>query len=302
MRSGSPVVDSALLTKDLRARRAARGEKQEDVARALDWSKSKFMRVEQGTVSISRADLELLLRHYGVTDDKMYSELNDLARGARDREAAWWSKKHSVSDKAFEAYLGYEAAATSIRMSQGLLVPGILQTPEYAETVTATYLPEEKVEGAVKLRLDRKERILKRGPQQIHVLDEAVIRRGVRGAMVKQLHHLIELSHRPEIEILVIPFSAGPHFGLRGPFVLLGFDVDLDTVLYLESARRGDLMIAGPDIGETISGSPGSGGSPRPDEIGEYEDGFESLVKLALSGEESRKLIEQAAQDMRSLG
>ena len=301
MRSGSPVVDSALLTKDLRARRVARGEKQEDVARALDWSKSKFMRVELGTVSISRADLELLLRYYGVTDDKLYADLNDLARGARDREAAWWLK-HSISDKAFEAYVGYEAAATSIRMSQGLLVPGILQTPEYAETVTATYVSQEKVESVVRLRLERQKRILERAPQQFHILDEAVIRRRVRGAMIKQLHHLIELAQRPEIEIRVVPFSAGPHFGLRGPFALLGFDVDLDTVLYLESARRGDLMIAGPDIGETVSGSPGSGGSLRPDEIGEYEDGFESLAKLALGPEESQKFIKRVVQEMGSLG
>jgi hypothetical protein len=279
----------------------ARGEKQEDVARALDWSKSKFMRVELGTVSISRADLELLLRHYDVTDDKVFSELNDLARGARDREAAWWLKHH-ISDKAFEAYVGYEAAATSIRMSQGLLIPGILQIPEYAETVTATYVPSESVEAVVKLRLERQKRILERRPRQVHILDEAVIRRRVRGAMIKQLMHLVELSQQPEIDILVVPFSAGPHFGLRGPFALLGFEVDLDTVLYLESARRGDLMIAGPDVGETVSGNPGSGGSPRPDEIGEYEDGFESLVKLALDPDESRQFMEQAAQEMGSLG
>jgi hypothetical protein len=116
--------------------------------------------------------------------------------------------------------------------------------------------------------------------------------------MIKQLQHLIHLSEKPEIDIRIIPYTAGPHFGLRGPFALLAFDVDLDTVLYLESARRGDLMIAGPDIGETVSGNPGSGGSPRPDEIGEYEDGFEGLVKLALSADESRKLMEQAAKEM----
>jgi transcriptional regulator with XRE-family HTH domain len=297
MRSGSPVVDSALLTIDLRARRIARGEKQEDVARALDWSKSKFMRVELGTVSISRADLELLLRHYGVTDEKVYAELNDLARGARDREAAWWLK-HNISDKAFEAYIGYEAAATSIRMSQGLLVPGILQVPKYAETVTAAYVPEESIEAVVKLRLERQETIFRRRPRQLHVLDEAVIRRRVSDGMPDQIGHLIDLSKEPEIEIRIVPFAAGPHFGLRGPFALLGFDLDLDTVLYLESARRGDLMIAGPDINATVSGNPGSGGSPRPEEIGEYEDGFESLLRIALDPEESRTFMRQVAHEM----
>lgn len=299
MRSGSPVVDSALLTKDLRARRVARGEKQEDVARALDWSKSKFMRVELGTVSITRADLELLLRYYGVADDKVYAELNALARGARDRDAAWW--RDCKADPAFKAYVGYEAAATSLRMSQGLLVPGVLQVPEYAETVTATYVQQEEVEDVVKFRMARQEKIFARKPRQLHILDEAVIRRRVRGAMVKQVRHLIELSERPEIDIRIIPFTAGPHFGMRGPFSLLGFDVDLDTVLYLESARRGDLMIAGMDVGETVLGNPGSGGSPRPSEIGEYEDGFESLTKLALDPEESRNFMKQVVQEMGGL-
>jgi transcriptional regulator with XRE-family HTH domain len=292
-----PVVANALLIKDLRARRHGRGEKQEAVAKALEWSKSKFMRVELGTVRVTRADLELLLRHYEVDDDAVVARLISLARAAR--APAWWDK-HNIGDKAYQAYIGYEAGASTIKMSQGLLVPGILQAPSYARVVAATYVPADQIDGLVSLRIERQENIFdeENPPQQYHILDEAVIRRRVGNAMPEQLRYLIELSQRPEVDIRVIPFKVGPHFGMRGPFALLGFDVDLDDVLYLESARRGDLLIAGPDDGETVSGSPGGGASAKLDEIVEYQEGFDTLQKLALEPDASRELLDRAAKEM----
>ena len=280
MSSGNgPTVDGALLTKALRERRHARGEKQEAVANALEWSRSKFIRIESGAVPISKTDLEALLRHYEVHDDQLVQQLTNLARGAK--APAWWDK-HSIGDKAFQAYIGFEAGASSIRMSQGLLVPGILQTEAYARIVTGTYVPAEKVQAVVDLRLDRQENIFDRAPQQRHVLDEAVIRRRIGNAMPGQLRHLIELANRPEVDIRVIPFGAGPHFGMRGPFALLGFDVELDDVLFLESARRGDLLIPPVDVANTVSGSSAAEAPAMVDEIAEYQEGFEALFALAL--------------------
>lgn len=296
MSSGNgPAVDGALLTKDLRERRRARGEKQEAVANALEWSRSKFMRIESGAVPISKTDLEALLRHYEVHDSELVLRLINLARSAK--APAWWDK-HSISDKAFQAYIGFEAGASSIRMSQGLLVPGILQTEAYARVVTGTYVSAEKVQAVVDLRLDRQENIFDRAPKQRHVLDEAVIRRRVGNAMPGQLRHLIELADRPEVDIRVIPFDAGPHFGMRGPFALLGFDVELDDVLYLESARRGDLLIPPFDVANAVSGASTAEAPAMVDEIAEYQEGFEGLFALAHGPQESMKLIEQVAQEM----
>ena len=95
------------------------------------------------------------------------------------------------------------------------------------------------IAAGVKLREERQRRIAARSPEQYYVLDEAVIRRPVGSAMPDQLRHLIRISQKPNVTIRIIPFSQGPHFGLRGPFVLLSFDGPLDSVLYLESARRG---------------------------------------------------------------
>ena len=259
----------------------------------MEWSVSKLVRVEGGTVGISKADLEALLRHYGVEDKKRTAYLVGLAREARS--SGWWDE-YKIKDRAFCRYIGYEAGASSIRMAQGLLVPGILQTEAYARLIAAAYSPEEDVPGVVNLRKKRQERISARKPDQEHILDEAVIRRHVGDAMPEQLRHLIELSDRPEITIRVIPFTKGPHFGMRGPFTILGFDVGLEDVVYLESARRGDLLIGGAD-GETVTGQ---GGAPIDliEEIAKYRSGFARLGEIALEPEASRKLIEQVAYEM----
>ena len=96
----------------------------------------------------------------------------------------------------------------------------------------------------------------------------------------------------------IIPFSRGPHFGLSGPFVLLSFDSLLDTVLYVENARRGDLLIA-----ETRD-RPAFVTIPKmedpADEVARYEDGFNGLQKLALDPAQSSELIERTAEELAS--
>ena len=297
MTSGShgPVVDGALLTKFLRSRRGVRGEKQEAVANALEWSLSKFTRIETGTSKVSKTDLEAILRHYEVNDKKVVADLTDLARGAR--APAWWDK-HSIQDRAFATYIGFEAGASTIRMSQGLLVPGLMQTEEYARLVTATYAAQQDVQKVVDLRLERQETVQERRPNQVYILDEAVIRRKIGNVMPRQLEHLIKMSERPEIEIRVIPFAAGPHFGMRGPFALLEFDIDLDDVLFLESARRGDLLIPPPDAGKPVGGGVSSEAVALAEAISDYQEGFDALLKLAASPDETRTLLAKAATEL----
>lgn len=287
------VIYSALLTKALKRLRQASNQQQKAVADALDWSVSKVIRIENGTVGISKTDLEALLRFYDVKDQTQIDELITWAREARI--PGWWDK-YKIPDKAFELYTGYESGATSIRMAQGLLVPGLLQTEAYARLVTSTYTTPDRVNSVVLLRLERQKEVFDKGAEQYHILDEAVLRRRVGDIMPDQLQHLIDVAEKPNMTIRVIPFQAGSHFGLRGPFVLLGFNVPLDDVLYLESARRGDLMVS---EGDSVSGH----GSPMvddaADEIARYEDGFDALSKIALKPADSLELINQIANQMR---
>ncbi len=246
-------MQRALLSAELQRLRHAARLKQEEVARALEWSTSKLIRIEGGTVGISITDLMALLSHYGVTDTDRTAELAELARGARGR--GWWNEyKNEVSDQAFLTYLGYEAGASILRQSQGLLIPGLLQTEEYARALMRKYVEPSEGDALVEIRMRRQEEMSTRDkpPQQFYIMDEAVIQRQMteendQGIMVRQLRHLIEVAARPGVTIEVIPFAVGPHFGMKGPFAHLEFDGDLGDVLYLESARSGDLVVSGRD-------------------------------------------------------
>ena len=204
------VVQRARLTRELQGLRWSRQETQDAAAKALRWSVSKLIRVEGGWVSLSQADLEYLLRHYGVTEEKEVSRLAQLAEDART--PGWWDQ-YKVPDKDFMTYVGYEAGAISIRMTDGYLVPGPLQTEEYMRALTSIYKPVGGLETMIGLRKARQKDLQARRPEQIYVLDEAVLRRRVGNGdtMPAQLRHLVVLSTRPEITILIIPFAAGPH-------------------------------------------------------------------------------------------
>jgi transcriptional regulator with XRE-family HTH domain len=288
-----PVVQRARLTAQLQSIRRDAGKTQEEVARALDWSPSKLIRIEGGNVSISTTDLQALLRHCGVTDAARIDELSALARGARAR--GWWDPyKDDLNDSAYSTYIGYEMGASAVRSFSSLLIPGLLQTDEYARALTIEFVPyAPAAEAVIEVRLRRQEEMFaperEDPPQQHYVLDEAVIRRRVGGQvdpgiMPHQLDSLLEFSNRSDVTIEVIPFEKGSHFGMRGEFTILGFQDGPEGVLYLESARArgGDLTVADSD------------------QIASYLEAFEHLRQLALPVEESAAFIREAAEQMRA--
>lgn len=285
------MVSGALLTRALKQLRLASGQQHRQVADALQWSVAKLTRIEGSSGQISMTDLEALLYYYGVTDQEQVDELTAWAGDTRD--PGWW-ESFGIRNDAFGRYVGYEAGAASIRMAQELLVPGILQTEEYARLVTNTYSAREDVDSVVQMRLARQGEVFARTPEQHHVLDEAVLRRRVGDIMPGQLRHLAELAARPEITIRVIPFGAGPHFGMRGSFVLLGFDVPLGTIVFLESGRRSDLIICEE---ETYSDQILPGISEAAEVVASFEDGFSELNRIALDESESAALIERIARE-----
>lgn len=293
--SPGPAVERALLTAELRRLRQARGERQQDAAKACEWSVSKFTRIENGTSPITKADLESLLRHYGMTDVTEISELTDRARRARQK--GWW-EAYGIGDKAFEGYLGYEDGASRIRVSTAVTLPGLLQAPEYTRAILMAYkVPSDAINDAIRLRQERQRRVAERAPTQTFIVDEAALARPAGHAMPDQLRHLIHIAHKPAVTLRVIPIHQGPHFGLKGPFVLLDFDGALDPMLYLESARSGDLLIAG---STEQSSAPGVSVVPDPSgTVAEYEDGYDSLGELALDPADSLKLLEKLARDIK---
>lgn len=275
-----------LLTNALKCLRQAAGQQHKLVADALSWPVSKLIRIESGSTLISTDDLESLLRHYAVDQELT----GTLAAYASDAGSSGWWDSFRVLNEAFERYVAYESDASSIRMAQGLLIPGLLQTADYAMAAASLCPSAEQVDSIVELRLERQRTVFSRAPEQHHIIDEAVLRRRMGEAMPGQLRHLLELAQQPQIAIRIIPFEAGPHFGLGGPFALLSFDVPVGNVLFLEDPGRADLTVC---EGLIVGGE----GVPRINDaaatIAAYEDTFEALAQIALDQAGSINLLER---------
>ncbi|MBV9794128.1 MAG: helix-turn-helix transcriptional regulator [Actinobacteria bacterium] len=259
------------------------GLTQEQVAAAMDWSLSKLIRIEGGGVSISVSDLRSLLTQYKISDGDQVEELVDLARAARQR--AWFSAYRDITSPQYVMFVGYEAASSVIRQFEPTVVPGQLQTEEYARAVTLEYAAD-RVDKLVELRMRRQE-LLEESRRRFHfILDEAVIRRrvgapGHPGIMRRQLRKLVETARQPNVTIQVVPFSAGVHPGLKGPFTLLEFIGDDEDVLYLENASNPSVVLTGEDL-----------------QILTYREAFERLREQSLSAQQSIELINQIAEGM----
>jgi transcriptional regulator with XRE-family HTH domain len=281
-----PVVQSAILRGELVRLRKQSGLTQEQVARNLEWSASKLIRVEGGRSSITKVDLDALLGQYEATSADRRDWLQELNRGART--TGWWDAYRDDVSPAYLSYVGYEAGAAFIRQFPGTVVPGLLQTPEYAEALTVISVESVAVAPVVRLRLQRQRELARRQPRphQRYVLDEAVIRRhvGIRkdpAIMPNQLLHIVARAQEDDrIKVRVIPFGAGEHAGLSGPFTLLDFEGGLPDILYLDAGRGAIELIS------------------NDDQAVEYRDNFEKLLEAALPTEDSLEFIRAAAEEM----
>lgn len=280
-----PSVQRRRLRMELRKARETAGLKQGDVAKAMDWSPSKLIRIEGGQVSISTNDLRALLAFYNVKDSRRTTSLLELAKSSRG--SSFYDQYTSVLKGGFRDYLAYEAAASVIRQYDPVLISGLLQTEEYARTIlehTAGF-DADKVESAWLVRQHRQDAVHDReDPPELHVIiDEATIRRQVgvgERTMIRQLERLKEYAVRPTITLRVLPFSAGAHPGMLGNFILLEFaEADLDELVHIETLQ--DVTIK--DDSELIA---------------RYRDRFEILEELCLSPEDSIAFFDKVIADM----
>jgi transcriptional regulator with XRE-family HTH domain len=258
-----PEISRRRLRLALREAREAAGVTQKAAAEALYSSVSKIIRIEQGDVSITPPDLQVLLALYGVTDEKRVAELVDLAQRSKGRS---WSDYKEVYSAASRSLFGSEAAAKTIYKYEPHFVPGLLQTPEYAEALlTGLRRSKKDIELMVRARLERQE-LLDREvrPELRFILGEATVSRAVggRGTMRRQLERIKELGARPGNFIQVLPFSAGEHPHIGWSFTILEFE-DIGDLLYLEL----------PGGEQTIS--------DEPEALSEFSETFTTLESLA---------------------
>jgi transcriptional regulator with XRE-family HTH domain len=257
-----PAVRRRKLGAELRALRTGAGLTSGEAARLVGWHQSKVSRIETGASGVKPADVRLLLDAYGVREAQLRELLLALANsdegGGRHH---WWHAYRGVLPPTYRDFISLESQASAMRTLETSVVPGLLQTPEYARAVTRAAVSgltdeaataDERLDALVAVRLARQEVLHADPPLRLSaVLDEAVLRREVGGpeVMARQLGRLTEAARLPHVTLQVLPFAAGEHIGITGPFVIFSFSrtSDLDVVvldhltssLYLE--RKEDL-------------------------------------------------------------
>ncbi|MFF3568176.1 helix-turn-helix domain-containing protein [Nocardia jiangxiensis] len=251
-------------------------------AQRLEWSEAKIWRIETGQTSLRGLDVEAMCKIYGASAESA-EPLIALARETKAR--GWWTEYSDVIPEGFEVYLGLEEAATRLATYENELVPGLLQTPDYARAVLTGSRPDISqvdVDRRVAVRLARQS-VLTRSPNPLRLeamITEALLwhRIGGAGVMAAQLDHLRRLCELPNIEIRVVPTDSGYHEGMdSGRFALLEFD-----------DAAGEL--AEPPV-VFVQNYTGTAYFDKENEITRYRQAFESIRAVTI---DAREPLEQA--------
>jgi transcriptional regulator with XRE-family HTH domain len=292
----SPAVPRRRLRAELKQARQQAGLTQEAVAAEMDWSLSKIIRIETGSVGISTNDLAALLRLYRVDSAERADELVALARAARQQ--SWWSKYRGSVSPAYFQYLEYEADASVIRQYEALLIPGLLQTEEYATAAIHQYrgrhpgrsqqpagrLSSKMIKTRVEIRMTRQQLLQRPDPPQLFfILDEAVIQRATGDEKLgrAQITRLIAMANRPHVTIQIVPFNVGMYVGMAENYTIFSFpNVEDQDVLYFEGAQ--EAIFSYDEAGEIVV----------------YRQMYEELSKAALSPEDSLAYLTDIAANI----
>ncbi|MEH6379534.1 helix-turn-helix transcriptional regulator [Streptomyces sp. KLMMK] len=279
--SVNPTVRRRRLGQELRKLRELKGMTAEEVAERLLVSQSKISRLENGRRSISQRDVRDLCGVYGVEDHRIVDSLMQMAK--ESRQQGWW---HAFGDIPYSVYIGLETDAASLRVYEASLVPGLLQTPNYASAVTEGSWPEATgadIERRVQVRMRRQERITEaENPLRLWaVIDESALRRivGSREIMAEQMRQLVQFSMEPHITVQVLPYDVGAHPGMYGKFSILEFNDPQDaSTVYLEGITS-DLYLE------------------KPNDVQTYSVMYEHLRMQALNADHSRQFIDRVAEE-----
>ena len=276
--TAAPTVARWLLAKELRRLRGDRAFTA--VVKAVKTQPSSLARWESGRADgqvPSANSLDRLLAHYEVSEEES-TRLMDLRKVAKS--PGWW-QRHEV-EKHYGTLIGLEAAASDISSYETQLIPGLLQTEEYARSVITAGAAswrgtEEEVEDLVKVRMRRQADWSERSaPHLWAIVGEAAIRQAVGGASVmrEQLAHLLDLSHQQtRLTLQVLPYSAGSHTAM---------EMACFAVLDVEDAGLTTVYVEGPTANLFLDSS---------DDVSRYRRIFEHLRKSALGTADTRALV-----------
>jgi transcriptional regulator with XRE-family HTH domain len=229
-RPGGPTVLRMILGRQLQALREKAGMTFDQAAEVIYTSSATVRRMERAEGALKPLNVKALLMAYGITDVREIDAFLALARDAS--KPGWWHSYDDVLPTWFRTLIGLEEAASLIRGYDPQWIPGLLQTPDYARAAVATGFPDatdEEAQRRVELRLARQQILSRPDPPRLWlVIDEAALRRPAASTgpevMRAQLDALAEAAGRPNITLQVLPFTAGLHPAMYGPFRIFRFD------------------------------------------------------------------------------
>lgn len=279
MTKGSPTVRRRELGALLRALRTGKGLTVEQVAERLLCSPSKVSRMETGHRGATPRDVRDLCDLYGVTDEAERDRLMSLAR--EGKRQGWWQSY----DLPYSTYVGLEAEAARASGFHSSVVPGLLQTADYARAIHEAAVPEvstpeltpDIIDQRVEARIRRQAVLTKQDPLIFSsVMDEAVLHRLVGGpsVMMAQLKQLTDMAELGNVTLQVIPYSRGAHPALESTFYILDFNAAVPSVVYVEGLVGWIYL-------------------ERAEDIRRYRRVYDYLARIALPPEESVKLISE---------
>ena len=241
---GAPTVLRMVLGKRLQDLREQAGISLEQAGRALDVTHATIRRMEKAEVGLKIPYVEKLLVTYGITSPEEIGGFLALAREAN--RPGWWHSFRDVLPDWFSAFVSLEGEAAVIRAYEPHYVPGLLQTAGYARAVLRSglpHVPDDEIERLVTLRRERQGLVARSdAPLLWVVMDETVLRRAIGGRRVmrEQVEYLMEATELPNVRLQIIPFAAGPHPAMYGPFHIFRFQLqEIPDIAYAESLVGG---------------------------------------------------------------
>ncbi|GAA3753022.1 transcriptional regulator with XRE-family HTH domain [Spinactinospora alkalitolerans] len=250
----------------------------QEASRRAERSTASLSRIENGLVALPPRDVRPLLEAYNVTDTDLRETLIAVAGEVQAERRGWWVEHDDGLSPSYLDLVRLEATATRISTFEVGVLPGLLQHEGYAraavQATSGTALSDSELDQFVSVRKQRQQILVRdEDPVAFHaVVHEALLHQRLGGSDVftAQLEHLLECTKRPNITVQVLPLATSAHPALVGAFTVLGMS-------RLEFVHV-ELMTSDVYIEDTVG-------------VQRYQDAFTALSDLALSPDESARLI-----------
>lgn len=269
---GTSTPRAIALGAELKQARVAAGLTLRELADRLGMNHPTLSRYENGSRMPEPPVVDRIGEMIGLSD----SQRGELVERARGGDAGpWLAITMPEQRRQLDTLIARERESVAITNVAPLLIPGLLQTSDYARAImVAGDVPSGEIETRVAVRVGRREALTRDHPARLlALLNESVLRQQIGGAdvMAAQLRHLLAMTDWPTVDLRIVPSGSGWHPGLIGPFVLC-VDSDGAVAVHLETQASGLFL-------------------HEPQDVAPYVQAVERITSAALSSAESADMI-----------